>query len=586
MASIHNSKISLLKRIFIEEVWQYRRTLFIAVISMVIVAVTTSLSAYLIDPAIKKLLIEKDANELYTLPALIIFVSILRGAGTYLQAFFMGKLGMNVVHSLQKKMYKKILYLDFSYFSKNHSAQIVMNFINDAMTMRDAASTVIVGMVKETLTLIGCIAVMFYQDWFLTTISLFIFMPLVIIVKRLMKKTSRSAKHIAEQTASLSAYISETVRGMRILRVYNREEYELNRADSEFGLRLKFILKEMRAKAASSPLTEAMTGIGMAVAIFYAGSGGLFGKMDINNFMAFFASMMLAYQPARVLSGLLTKVQSGVVAAERVYRLLDEPILIQDNAKNLLENCNGNISFDDISFAYNNEIVLENVSLEIKAGEKIALVGPSGGGKSTLLNLIPRFYDIQRGKILIDALNVREISIPSLRENIALVSQDVFLFSGTIKENILYGKFDAGEFEIIEAAKNAAAYDFIMALPQKFDTHVGEAGMLLSGGQKQRIAIARAFLKNAPILLLDEATSALDNESEAHIQQALKKLMQGRTTITIAHRLSTVIDSDKIIVIDRGRVVGQGTHLELLNNNPLYAKLCKISETGENESLD
>ncbi|MFT6084459.1 MAG: subfamily B ATP-binding cassette protein MsbA [Alphaproteobacteria bacterium] len=571
----NQSAYQLLWRLMRDELPRHKVKLSIAIICMVIAATMTAATAYLIDPAIKEIFIKKNTDLLYTLPAIIIAVSFLRGLSTYGQAYLMGGIGTKIVNNLQIKMLQKILYCDLDYFTKNHSGEIVSQFINDANHMRDTATTVIVAGIKDTLTLIGCASVMFYQDAVLAGLTLFIFLPAIVVIKRLMKKTMKSAFQIFHKTGNVSSALAETIRGIRIVRVYNQENYELNRIRSIFKDRLYYLLKELRARSASSPITEAITGIGIAVAILYAGMRGIDGDMEINNFMAFFTSMMMAYQPGRALSGLATKMQSGIVAASRVYDILDMPYHIKAPEKPVIfKKCSGNISFENMSFAYSSQTpILKNINLEIQSGQKIALVGPSGGGKSTLLNLIPRFYEVSSGSIRIDNVDIRNIDPHELRQHISLVSQDAFLFYGTIKENIMYGNSNASTEQFINAMKNAAAFDFIQELPNKEHTYVGESGVLLSGGQKQRIAIARAFLKDAPIILLDEATSALDSHSESYILEALERLTHGKTSITIAHRLSTIMNADQIIVIDNQKIIEQGSHDFLLQQKGLYARL-------------
>jgi len=575
MQQKQKSSYQLLLRLMRSELPKHKFKLTIAIICMVIAAATTAATAYLIDPAIKEIFINKDETLLYVLPVIIMAVSFLRGLSTFGQAYLMGGIGVKIVNSLQIQMLKKILYCNLDFFTKNHSGEIVSQFINDASHMRDTATTVIVAGIKDTLTLIGCAGVMFYQDATLAGLTLFIFIPVVVLIKRLMKKTMKSAFQIFQQTGNISSALAEIIRGMRIVRVYNKEQFELTRIENIFKSRLYYLLKELRARAASSPITEAITGIGIAIAILYAGARGIDGDMNINNFMAFFTAMMMAYQPGRALSGLATKMQSGLVATRRIYDILDieDHIKLPENPV-LIPSCKGKVTFDGVSFAYHKQTpILKNINLTIQAGEKIALVGSSGGGKTTLLNLIPRFYDIDQGVIKIDDIDICNVTPFDLRQNISLVSQDAFLFDGTIKENILYGFADASEHDFINALKNAAAYDFIMDLPDKEHTHVGESGMLLSGGQKQRIAIARAFLKNAPIILLDEATSALDSQSEHYILEALERLTQNKTSITIAHRLSTIINSDRIIVIDNHEIIEQGSHNALLSQKGFYAHL-------------
>ncbi len=574
-SKIKKSSYQLLLRLMRDELPVHKVKLGIAILCMIVAAGTTATTAYLIDPAIREIFIKKNMDLLYTLPALIIGVSFLRGITTYGQAYLMGTIGTKIVNSLQIKMLKKILVCDLSYFSNHHSGEIVSQFINDASHMRDTATSVVVAGFKDIFTLIGCAGVMFYQDAALAALTLFIFLPVIVMIKRLMKKTMKSAHKIFHHTGSISSALAEMIRGIRIVRVYNQEPYELQRIEKSFTDRLYYLMKELKARSASSPITEAMTGIGIALAILYAGIRGMHGEMEINNFMAFFTAMMMAYQPGRTLSGLATNMQSGLVAAQRVYEIIDMPYSIKSPTNPVdFSQCQGNIDFHNVCFSYHhNETVLDTINLSIKAGQKIALVGRSGGGKSTLLNLIPRFYDVTSGSITIDGVDTRDVNPYDLRQHISLVSQDAFLFDGTIKENIIYGNNQASDDAFILALKNAAAYDFVQELTDKENTRVGEGGTMLSGGQKQRIAIARAFLKNAPIILLDEATSALDSNSEGYIREALEKLTAGKTTITIAHRLSTITHCDVIVVIDNGKIVEQGSHDVLLQKNDMYARL-------------
>ncbi len=569
------SAFSSMYRLIREELPPYIKTLSIAAIFMLVAAACTALTAYMIDPAIKKIFLEKDQTLLLTLPAIIIGVSVARGAATYGQAMIMGRVGQCVVTSLQKKMFDALLRADISWVRGKNPGVLISGFVNDAAQLRDAAVSVVAVAVKEVFTLLGCAAVMFYQDWRLASVTLFIVLPGVLGIKYFTKATRKASHAAFSETGALSGLVSETLTGMPVVHIYGREGYEAKRAGQSMDRRLKYLVRSVRSRAASGPLTEALTGVGVAAAIYYAGVGAVSGKMDINNFMAFLAAMMMAYQPGRVIAGLITNLQPAVAAAERVYEVIDiKPTILSPLNPLPLKDVKGKIEFKNVSFAYAPDaVILENLNLIAQPGEKIALVGLSGAGKSTLMNLIPRFFDVTGGEVQLDNKNIKHLKLEDLRSQIAMVGQDPFIFDGTIYENIAYGREGANEADIIQAAENAAADEFIRKLPAQYQTRTGPNGSFLSGGQKQRIAIARAFVKEAPILLLDEATSALDPENEAKVRLALSALTKGRTAFIIAHRLATVADADRIIVLKDGAIIEDGTHERLLARGGVYASL-------------
>lgn len=566
----------ILKRLFKDSVRPYTLKLSSSFFFMIIVALTTGLTAWILDPAIEKIFLERDNQMLMVIPIGIILTLLVKGIATYIQTAILTEVGQRIIADTQIKMFSKITYSDLAWVQKNHSGKLISNFLYDVTLLQDSVSNSLANGIRDVLTLICLIGVMYYQDWRLATVSL-IAIPLVALLsKKLGKRMKKASTEGQKETGVLAMLLSENLDGTRVVRAYQQEEEEIDKVSKSIYRRMELIVKGAKTRAAASPFSEFLAGFGIAAALYYAGIRGIQGELALNEFISFLGAMMLSFQPLKRLSAISTSMQDGFAAAIRIFALLDEESLIKekDDAKELLVE-KGELNFTEVSLSYNqnNDNALEKINLLIKAGSTTALVGPSGAGKTSCLNLIPRFYDPSSGRISIDGQDIKNVTIESLRSSISLVSQEPKIFDTTIRNNINYGKINASNEEIIEATKSAAAHDFIMSMPNQYDTIVGENGFSLSGGQKQRISIARAFIKDAPILLLDEATSSLDNESENLVQHAINLLMKNRTTIIIAHRLSTIMNSDKIVVFNKGRIEEIGSHNELLVQEGLYKKL-------------
>lgn len=568
----------ILSRLFKDSVKPYSLKLSSSFFFMIITALSTGLTAWILDPAIKMIFLDKNTQMLTIIPIAIIITLLIKGISTYWQTAILTDVGQRIIADTQIKMFSKITYSDLAWVQKNHSGKIISNFLYDVTLLQDSVSNSLANGVRDILTLICLIAVMYYQDWRLATVSL-IAIPLVALLsKKLGKRMKKASTEGQVETGILATLLSENLDGTRVVKAYQQEEREIQKVSLSIYKRMHLIIKGIKTRAAASPFSEFLAGFGIAAALYYAGVRGIQGELALNEFVSFLGAMMLSFQPLKRLSAISTSIQDGFAAAVRIFNLMDQESYIKeaDNA-NQLAITNGKIEFKDVSLSYENNknLALSCISLIIEPGTTTALVGPSGAGKSSCLNLIPRFYDPSNGSIEIDEQNIKHLTLDSLRSCISLVSQEPKLFDVSIKENISYGNISASYNEIVDASKSAAAHEFIMSLPNQYETIVGEKGFSLSGGQKQRISIARAFLRDAPILLLDEATSSLDNESENLIQIAIKKLMQNRTTIVIAHRLSTIIDANKIAVFDSGKIAEIGTHQELIKSNGIYSNLYK-----------
>mgnify|MGYP001460493100 FL=1 len=566
----------ILKRLFRDSIKPYSLRLFSSLFFMVIIALCTGATAWLLDPAIDKIFLDKDESMLLLIPIAIILTLLIKSIATFIQIVLLNGVAQNVIADTQIKLFKKIINADLAWLHKVHSAKIISNFLYDVTLLQDSVSSSLANGVKDILTLICLLGVMYYQDWQLATISIIAFPLVGILTRRLGKRIKKASTESQEETGTLASILSENLDGTRIVKAYQQEDEEIEKLSKSVFRRMTKILKGANARGAASPFAEFLAGFGIAGALYYAGLRGLQGELALNEFVSFLGAMMLAFQPLRRIAQINATLQEGFAAAIRVFGLLDQKSLINEaqNAPNLSIG-KSDITFEDVTLSYEGQInsALKGINLRIPHGKTTALVGPSGSGKSSILNLIPRFYDPDKGNIKIDNQDIKELTISSVRSSLALVSQEPVLFDMSIYDNILYGKPEASREEVIDAAKAAAAHEFISELPKQYETIVGEKGYSLSGGQKQRISIARAFLKNAPILLLDEATSSLDTESEHLVQNAISVLMKDRTTLVIAHRLSTIINSDQIIVLDSGSVAEIGTHEELLKKNGVYKKL-------------
>ena len=566
----------ILSRLFRDSIKPYLSRLLSSLFFMIIIALCTGATAWLLDPAIEKIFLDKDSSMLIIIPLAIIGTLLIKSVSTYIQVFLLNSVAQNVIADTQIKLFKKIINADLAWLHKIHSAKIISNFLYDVTLLQDSVSSSLANGVKDFLTLICLVGVMYYQDWVLATIAIIAFPLVGLLSRQLGKRIKKASTETQEETGIMASILSENLDGTRIVKAYQQEDREIKKLSESVYRRMNKLLKAINTRGATSPFAEFLAGFGIAGTLYYAGLRGLQGELPLNEFVSFLGAMMLAFQPLRRLAAVNTTLQEGFAAAIRVFDLLDQKSLINEeiNAQEL-SNPNSDILFDNVTLSYDGQknSALKNISLKIPNGKITALVGPSGSGKSSILNLIPRFYDPKSGAILIGNQNIRHLTMQSLRSKIALVNQEPILFDMSIKDNILYGNPNASDQEIEGASKSSASDEFITKLPEGYNTIVGEDGYSLSGGQKQRISLARAFLKDAPILLLDEATSSLDTESEHLVQEAINTLMKNRTTLIIAHRLSTIINSDNIIVIDNGEVVESGTHSELIKNDGMYKKL-------------
>ncbi|MDC0046601.1 ABC transporter transmembrane domain-containing protein [Candidatus Pelagibacter sp.] len=567
------NKIQIIKRLYKSYTKKYLKNIFTAFLFSILLAGSTSAVAYLLDPAIKKLFIEQNQSLIIIIPCLIVLAFAIKGTSLYLARVIMIGVSEEVRKDIQNDIFSSLLKADTQTIDGKHTGKFIANLTNDVHLITNLLSTVVMNLFKDSLTLIGLLCVMFYQNWKLSLIAI-IMIPLAsFAAKSLGKRISKVSNQQMDRAGVLTSYLVEMFKNHKIIKIFQKEDYEKKRA-------FNFInnLKESTKKIAivfvrASPIMEFLTGIMIAFLIFFAAKLVSKNELEVNNFFSFLAAMMLAYQPVRSLATLNISIQQGVTGARRVLPIIDKVPEISEkiNAEDLDLDL-GTIKFENVNFTYpkTDQKILNSINLTFTGKKMSALVGHSGAGKSTILNLIPRFYNLNNGDIKIDGQSIYECSINSLRKNLSLVSQDITLFDDTIKNNIAYANLDASQSEIEEAAKLSFASEFIEKLPNKFDTLIGENGIRLSGGEKQRLSIARAILKKSPIILLDEATSSLDAETEDKIQKAINFLTKGRTTIVIAHRLSTILNSDRIYVVDNGVIDGEGNHEELLKTSEVY----------------
>ena len=570
------NKLELSKRIYRTQIKKYIPDLVIVVIFMVINGAATAGVAWLLDPAIKKIFIEKDKLMLYVIPAAIVITFLLRSVSLYLTRILTINISYKIKESIQKALAQKILYSDLSYIHDNHSGKFISNFTEDTSKLQNVTQTVALNSTKEIISLFFLMALMINKDIFLSMLALTIIPIAAIMSKKLGKRMGKAVFGLLDANEEFTKYLSEILKSVTLIKIFQGEKGEMSKLSKVIKNWINKSMKVEKTRLGSAPLMEILTGFAVALVVFAGGYRSMNGQLEIGAFFSFLTALMLAYQPVRALAGINVALQEGFSAATRIFKILDEQVFIKDKADaSELKINNGAIKFHNVSMRYRNgPNVLSNINLTIKGKSKVALVGSSGGGKSTILNLIPRFYDPKEGYISIDNQNISQVKLETLRKEIALVSQDIIMFDDTIKNNLIFANFEASENDIVNACIKANCHNFISEMKDGYNTVVGENGVKLSGGQKQRISIARAILKNSSIILLDEATSALDTESEKIVQEAMNNLSEDKTTVTIAHRLSTIKSSDVIYVIDKGKVVEEGTHDQLLKLNKIYKKLC------------
>ena len=548
---------------------------------MLLISACTSAMGYLLKPVIDQIFVNRDARGLAVIPLLVIGVFLLKSMGTYGQDYFMNYVAQDIIRRLRDKLYDRIQALPLAFFLSERTGVLMSRITSDVNVLRSMVSTAVTGTLRDTSTIFGLAGIIVYMNWRLALIA-FVVLPVAFVpVFKLGRKVRRVSTGCQVAMGDMSAFLHETLAGNKIVKAFGMEDHEKRRLHEKTEKLFRLEMKGVIVRSLSSPVMEFFGGLAIAFVIWYGGWEVIKGLSTPGTFMSFLTCTMLMYDPIRKLSHLNNSLQQGLAAADRIYDIIETPTDIEDPERpHPLQNHPHELEFDGVTFSYGEQNVLQDIRLKVKTGQVLALVGMSGGGKSTLANLIPRFYDVTAGRVLIDGIDIREFAVADLRRQIAIVTQEPILFNETVRDNIAYGRPDATEAEIVAAAKAAFAHDFILRFPKGYDTMIGELGGRLSGGEKQRLCIARALIKNAPILILDEATSSLDSEAESVVQKALENLMHGRTTVVIAHRLSTVAGADHIAVIVGGHVVEEGTHETLLDRKGEYFKLHTMQYTG------
>lgn len=578
-----SSLTAMLKRILRENGRDYVGTYAIAIICMLLVAGCTAFLAWVMQDVIDQAFVNQDADAIWVVAGGILLSFVIRGIASYIQAVSLSRVGNNIVAQYQKRLFSHLMALNISFFSDTRSAQIAAQIAQNVTGIRDTLNLTITSLARDSVTLVALVIVMFVKDPVLSMIVFFVAPPIVLSLRYIAKRLRSVTKQAIDLNSQVLGAMQETVQGITIVKAFTMEKQLSDRIYTIIDTAESRANRITRLGERTSPITETLAGIAISGVIVYAAYRSIYNNVPPGAFFSFITALLLAYDPARKLAKLQVNLEKAVVNARMIYDILDTKPRQDDkeDAQELSIKA-GKIEFRNVHFNYtDSDVVLENVSFTAKAGKTTAIIGPSGAGKSTIISLVPRFYDPVSGEILIDGINIEDVTKSSLRQNLAYVSQQPWLFEGTIRDNLRYGRPEASDQEIEEAAKLAYAHEFILEQPQGYDTPIGENGITLSGGQRQRISIARALVRNAPILILDEATSALDNESEAAVQKALNKAMSGRTVLVIAHRLSTIANADKIVVMENGKVVEQGSHDELSSKHGVYARLQASHDTKQ-----
>ena len=587
-----NTQVStkqILKRLFNSYIKKHYIKIFISMVCMVIVAAATATNAWLMQPVLDDIFINKNKDYIIIIPVVILLIAFVKGIASYFQSVLMSFVGYKIVADLQRHMLTTLLKCDLSFFNTTNSGTLVSRFLADVGALSRGVHNVIINIVKDSLTFIFLLGVMFHHDPKLATITLLIFPLAIYPISRIGKRLRKISKNTQVGFGLLTKKLTESFQGIKTIKSFNAEKIEISKIDKEIENLFFLTLKSTKVNSISRPLMETLGGFAVALIVFVGGTQVITGETTPGTFFSFLTALLMAYQPLKSLATLNATLQISMASAERIFEIIDQkPTIIEKkpNKDSMLKANNSyNLRIEKVDFKYENSpnLILKNINIEIIKGQKVALVGHSGAGKTSLLNLIPRFFDVKKGHIFLGNINIRDLSLKFLRDHFSIVSQDVILFDETIKTNIAYGRENANLHEIQNACEKANCNEFIDDLPNKLNEYVGEKGVKLSGGQKQRIAIARAFLKNSPFLLLDEATSSLDSKSERKIQVSLSKLMKNKTSLVIAHRLSTILDADKIVFLHKGKVEAVGKHKFLLKNSKIYKNLYEIQFKEKND---